>query len=134
VNAWQEETTGCQEATETYREKMEANPEEIEFETEHEKVPKEDAAVNPAGALKKRHRGRHPAAGRRGQPKERTRGICGSRKKLDAARRWMARRAGEARRKGYGRHGQGLDNVARGTPKGRTFGKKCRPKPEISRE
>jgi hypothetical protein len=35
--------------TKTYPEKMEANPEEIESKAEHEKSPKEQAAVKPVG-------------------------------------------------------------------------------------
>jgi hypothetical protein len=54
VNAWRVETTACQEATETYPEMMEANPEDIESEAEHEKVLKEEAGVKSVGALKNR--------------------------------------------------------------------------------
>jgi hypothetical protein len=98
MRAWRKETTACQEETEAYPEKFEGNPEEIESEAEHEKVPK-DAAVGTGRALNKRLRGRRLAAGRRGQPKERNRGNCGSPKKLAAARRGTTRRAGVARRK-----------------------------------
>jgi hypothetical protein len=50
--------------------------------------------------MKKRHRDRHLAAGRRGEPKEVTRGECGSRRKLAAACFKLSRRAALARRKG----------------------------------
>jgi hypothetical protein len=46
---------------------------------------KEDAVVKPVKGWKKRHRGKKPAAGRHGEPKELTRGDFGSRKKLAAA-------------------------------------------------
>jgi hypothetical protein len=86
--------------------------------------------VKPARALKKRRRDRHLAVGRRGKPKERTKGDGGSRKKLVATCRRMTRRAILARRKGHGRQGQGQDNVVRGTQKGRTFRKRHRAKPK----
>jgi hypothetical protein len=35
---------------------LEANPEEIASEAEHEEVPKEEAAVETSGALKERYR------------------------------------------------------------------------------
>jgi hypothetical protein len=49
--------------------------------------------------MKKRLRDRLLAAGRRGEPKELTRGDCGSRRKLAAACRNVSRRAVVARRK-----------------------------------
>jgi hypothetical protein len=50
--------------TKVNREKMEAtdlkaNPEEMESESEHREVPKEDAVVKPVRGRKKRHRDRH---------------------------------------------------------------------------
>jgi hypothetical protein len=66
---------------------------------EHQEVPREDAAVIPVRGRKRRHRGREQAAGRRGEPKELTRGDCGSRKKLTAACRKASRRATLAWRK-----------------------------------
>jgi hypothetical protein len=53
---------------EAYPEKTETNPEEMKSESVHEKVPRKVEAVKSFGALKKRHRGRHLAAGRRGKP------------------------------------------------------------------
>lgn len=49
--------------------------------------------------MKKRQRGRHQAAARRGKPKELSRGDCGSRRKLAAACSKMSRRAAVAWRK-----------------------------------
>jgi hypothetical protein len=84
--AWQEAMEarlGCEEPTSV----------------EHREVPTEEAAVKSSRTMKKRQRGRHPAAGRRGEPKERTRGDCGSRRKLAAACRKVFRRAAVAWRK-----------------------------------
>jgi hypothetical protein len=68
-------------------------PEDMESEVEHREVPTEEAAVKSSGTMKKRHRGRHIAAGRRSEPKELTRGDCGSRRKLAAACRKASSRA-----------------------------------------
>jgi hypothetical protein len=57
---------------------LKVNPEEMQSEAEYRDVPMEHAAVKPVGGRKKRHRGRHLAAGRRGPPKDLTRGDCGS--------------------------------------------------------
>jgi hypothetical protein len=56
-------------------------------------VPVEDAVVIPVKGRKKRHRGMKKAAERREEPKELTRGLCGSRMKLAAACRKVSRRA-----------------------------------------
>jgi hypothetical protein len=45
----------------------------------HQEVPKEDALVKPVKE-RKWHRARKLVAGRPGEPKELTRGYCGSRK------------------------------------------------------
>jgi hypothetical protein len=66
----------------------------------YEEFRKEDNPVEFSGTVKKRHRGRHLAAGRCGEPKKLTRGYCGSRRKLAAACRKVSRRAVVARRKG----------------------------------
>lgn len=58
---------------------MEANPKEMQFEEEHQEVPKEHAAVNSSEALK-RHRDRNLAAESCRKPKN------GSQRKLTAAR------------------------------------------------
>jgi hypothetical protein len=60
---------------------------------EHQEIPKEKVVVKPVKGRKKRHRGRKPAAGRRGEPKELTRGDFGSGKKLAAVCRKMTPRA-----------------------------------------
>jgi hypothetical protein len=99
------ERTACQEAAEANPEKLETNPEMMQSVGEHREVPKEEAAVRSSGALKKWHRGRHLASGRRREPKERTRGNCGSRSKLAAARRRMSCRAWVTRSQGT-RQGQ----------------------------
>jgi hypothetical protein len=64
---------------------LEANPERMQSEAEHQKVPKEQAAVKPVGGLRKRHRSQNLAAERRQKPKERTRVNCASQKKSAAA-------------------------------------------------
>jgi hypothetical protein len=71
-------------------------------------------------ALKKRHRDRHLAEGRRGKPKERTQGMGGSQKEFAVARQGINRRAGVAWYKGHCRQGHGRDDVAPRTQKGRT--------------
>jgi hypothetical protein len=141
MNVWvaemkdgREERTALQETTEAYLDSREPNPEEIQSGAEHREAPKEHAAVKPVGGLRKRHRGRPLGAGRRGQPEERTRGNCGSWKKLVAAGRNITCRAGVARRKGCGHEGpsveqgrrknQTRDKIVRGTRKGRTLGRR----------
>jgi hypothetical protein len=70
------ETTPCQAALVTYPEKMEANPEELKSVAKQQEVHKEEATLEE----------RHVAVGRRRQPKKRTLGDGGSRKKLTSAR------------------------------------------------
>jgi hypothetical protein len=72
----------------------------MESDVEHLEVSTEEAAVKSSGIMKKRQMGRHLAAGRRGEPKELTRGDCGSRRKLAADCRKVSRRATVARHKG----------------------------------
>jgi hypothetical protein len=127
VDAWLADMTGCrkermtsQETTEARLECKEPTSEETESAAERRELPKEHAAVKPVGGLRKRHRGRHLAAGRRGQSEERTRGNCVSRKKLAAACRGTTCHAGVARRRGNVRKNQTRDKVAGGTQKGRT--------------
>jgi hypothetical protein len=62
----------------------ELNPEDMKSGVEHWEVPTEEAVVKSLGIMKKLHRGRHLAAGQRGEPKELTRGDCGSWGKLAA--------------------------------------------------
>jgi hypothetical protein len=103
----------------TCLESKEANPEDMESEVERREVPTEEAAVKSSGTMKKGQRGRHLAAGRRGEPKELTRGDCGSQRKLAAACRKVSRGAAVARGKG---------NVFR---KIRTWGN-CGPRKELA--
>jgi hypothetical protein len=66
---------------------LEASPEEIMFEVEHEEVPKEAVAVETLGARKKQYGDRHSDVWRHRQLNKQTQGVSGSRKKLAAARR-----------------------------------------------
>jgi hypothetical protein len=110
---------------------LEANPEEMQFVVEHWEVPKEHATVKSVGGPRKRHGRRNLASGHCRKPKEPTWGNCGSQKKLAAASRKMTRHAGVPWRKvRVVRKNQTRDKVSRRTPKGWTFGKKCRLKPE----
>jgi hypothetical protein len=88
-------------------EKMEANPEEQKSVAVHEEIPKEEAAGETFGALKKRHEDRYLAVGRRRKPKKRTQGNGGSRKKSAATLSGMTCHAGVVWRKGHGRQGHG---------------------------
>jgi hypothetical protein len=58
--------------TEANPEKKEPNPEYMESKVEHREVPTEEAAMKSSGTMKKRHRGRHLAAERSGEPKKLT--------------------------------------------------------------
>jgi hypothetical protein len=104
--------------------------EDMEPGVEHLEAPKEHAAVKPVGGLRKWHRGWNLAPECHHKPGEWTQGNFGSRRKLATACRGMTRRAEVAWRRAHGRQEQGQDNVARGTPKGQMFRKKCWPKPE----
>jgi hypothetical protein len=72
------ETMSCQVTTAACLD----SKEDIEPEVEHREVPMEEAAVKSSGTIKKQHKGRHLAAGRRREPKGLTLGDCGSRRKL----------------------------------------------------
>jgi hypothetical protein len=52
---------------------------------EHQQIPKGEAAGMPVGGTRKRRRVWNLTVERRQKPKERTRGYCGSRRKLAAA-------------------------------------------------
>jgi hypothetical protein len=84
LRACQSKTAASQAAMEANTEKTEPDRGMMQSIVEHQVVPKEKAVVKPVKGWKKRHRGRNPAAGRRGEPKKRTRSDCGSRKKLAA--------------------------------------------------
>jgi hypothetical protein len=60
---------------------------------EHQEIPKGEAAALPVGELRKRRRVRNLAAEHRQKLKERTRGYCGSRKRVTITGRRMTRRA-----------------------------------------
>jgi hypothetical protein len=79
------ERTSCRETTETHLKCEEQTSAIMESEEKPQEAPKQDAIVKPVKGRKKRHRGRKPAAGRRGEPKELTRSDYGSGKKLAAA-------------------------------------------------
>jgi hypothetical protein len=91
--ACQETTEANPETTEACQDSKEPSTEEMESEVESREVPTEEAIVKSSRTMKKRHRGRRIAAGRRGEPKELTRGNCGSRGMLAAACRKVSRRA-----------------------------------------
>jgi hypothetical protein len=90
MTATQTKTDG--KLTETIEKTLtEPSQEMMQSAEEHQEVPREEAAVIPGRGRKRRHRGRKQAAGRRGEPKEPTRGDHGSRKKLAAACRKASR-------------------------------------------
>jgi hypothetical protein len=60
------ETMACQVRTEACLHSKKTNPEGMESEMEHREVSTEEVAVKSSGTMKKRHKGRHLAAGRRG--------------------------------------------------------------------
>jgi hypothetical protein len=105
---------------------LEANPEEIESESEHQEVPKEEATVETIGALEDQYGDRHLAVGCCRQLKKRTQGGGGSRQKLAAAQGQLTCCAIPAPHKGYGHQGPGKDDDVHGTPKGHLFEKRCR--------
>jgi hypothetical protein len=102
---------------------FEANREKSEAVAEHQKVHKEEAAVDTIGSLVDWPGDRHLDVGRRRQPKKMGQGDGVPRKKLVAARRRMTRRADPAPRKGHFPQGPGKDDVE-GTSKRPTFGKR----------
>jgi hypothetical protein len=72
-NACLKETMVCQEETTVATlECQEPSPKEWESEAERQEVPTEEAAVESSRVMKKRHRGRRIAAGRREKPNELT--------------------------------------------------------------
>jgi predicted kinase len=84
--------------TKANREKMEAmdlkaNPEKMESELEHRKVRKKDATVKRVKERNKQERDWHLAVGRHREPKELTRGDCGSQMKLAASCMRVSHRA-----------------------------------------
>jgi hypothetical protein len=88
------ETAASQEATKT-----KPDPRTMQSVEKHQEIPKEETVVKLVKRRRRRHRGRDPAAGRRGEPKEPTRGDCESGKKLAVAWKKITRLATVAWRK-----------------------------------
>jgi hypothetical protein len=99
IKVARKKTTACQEVMGANPEKFEHDPGKMQSMEEHQEIPKEDTVVKPVKGREKRHRDRKPAAGRRGEPNELTRGDCGSGKKLAAACKKTTHRATVAWRK-----------------------------------
>jgi hypothetical protein len=126
-----------EEMTDTYQEKMDAMLDKLD--THHErmmaclgKTEATDLEASPEEIEEQSiRRGQIIAAERPQKSKERTRGNCGSRKKLTAAGRTMTHHAEEARCKGNV-VGKNLtrDNMVQGTLKRQTFGRRHQLKPE----
>jgi hypothetical protein len=127
INAWRKDTTACQEATEACLESKEPTSLKVESIAVHEEVPKEEAAVETFGALKKRHGDWHLAIGCCRQLKKWTQGSGGSWNKLATTLKQMTRHAGMAQRKIRSHKGLTMEqrqrknrtrhNVAQGTGK-----------------
>jgi hypothetical protein len=98
-DAYEKRMMACLGQTEANTEKTEQDTEMIQSAEEHQDVPSEGVAVMPVAKSRKPRRVRKSTAGRRGEPKELTRGNHGSRRKLAAACRKVSRRATVALRK-----------------------------------
>jgi hypothetical protein len=59
----------CHITTKSCRGSKEPNLKYMESEVEHRQVPTEEASMKFSGTMKKRHKGNHLAAERRGEPK-----------------------------------------------------------------
>jgi hypothetical protein len=88
-----QEMTACHEATETDTKKAEPNPGMIQSVEGHQKVPKKETAVMPVGGLKKWRRDKNLAMEHLQTPEERTRGYCGSWRRVAHCTRvaWLRR-------------------------------------------
>jgi hypothetical protein len=84
------ETTACHKATETDTEKIEPDPGMIQS-IEYQEMPKGETAMMPVRGLKKRRRVRNLSAEHHQKLKERTRGYCGSWKRVTVASRKTTR-------------------------------------------
>jgi hypothetical protein len=100
LNAWiadmkkdRKEAVSCQVTMAACLDSKKLNPEDMKSEVEHREIPTEEVAVKSSGIMRKRHRGRHIAVGRCGEPKELTRGDYGSQRKLAAACRNVSHHA-----------------------------------------
>jgi hypothetical protein len=122
MRPWRQEGKSGQETTEARLEYRKPTSEDIESGAEHREVPKEHSAVETGSAPNKQHRDRHLGEKRRGQPEERTRGNCGSRKNVQSDTAQGTRASGT-------RPGQCCTPR---TSKRRTFGRRHRPKPECN--
>jgi hypothetical protein len=98
INAWiadvkvyRKETMSCQATMAACLDSKELNPEDMGCEVEHLEVSTEEAVVKSSGTMKKRKRGRHQRAGRRGEPKEQTRVDSGSLRRSAATCRKVSR-------------------------------------------
>jgi hypothetical protein len=87
------ETMACQEMKARLEEKEPTSVDRKPEVAQQREVHVKDAVVKPVKEQKKPHRGKMQAAWRRGEPKELTRGDCGSRTKLASAYRKVSRRA-----------------------------------------
>jgi hypothetical protein len=114
LGAHHERTMACQETTEARLECREPTSVDMESEAEHREFPQKEAAVKSNGKMRKWYRGRHLDAGLRGEPKELTRGGCGSRKKFAATCRKVSRCARVAQRK---RNRKGVTDLGGGRPR-----------------
>jgi hypothetical protein len=81
------ETTACHDATKADTEKNEPDPGMMQSIKDHQEIAKEEAAVMLIGGLRKRRRIQNLAVEHRQKPKEKTRGYCGSRKRVTVAGR-----------------------------------------------
>jgi hypothetical protein len=90
-----EKTSACIKATE----KIEQDPRTIQCMEEHQDVPSEDVIVRPVNGLRKRRRVQKLTAGRRREPKELTRGYCGSWRRVTVAGKRTSRHAAVVWRK-----------------------------------
>jgi hypothetical protein len=92
-------TTACQRATETDTGKIEPDLGMMQSIEELQEIPKGEAAVMPAGGLRKWRSVQNLAAERHQKRKGRTRGYYGSRKRVTIADRKMTRCTGMAWRR-----------------------------------
>jgi hypothetical protein len=98
--------------------------EEMESESEHREVPKEEAAVMPVGGLRKQCRDRNLAVERRQKPKGRIQASCEFLKRLTVAGIRMTLRA----RVTWHKRNIARANVVQEIWRGRMFGRRRQPK------
>jgi hypothetical protein len=123
-----DETTTCQEATET-----KPDPGMMQSIEEHQEIPKGEATVMPVGEPRKWRSVRNLAVERHKKRKERTRGKSGSRRKSAAAGRKVSRRAKVAwHKRNIARKECKRANVVQEIQRGRTFRSRHQQEPENS--